>query len=161
MKIGVCIPFLTFEDRDVIADAARRAAKAGADFIEVNFKPPVATYRSIMEKIAEDGADAEGQADKIGEHMRDILAQISEGTRLMKQSVNIPVIAKLVPDGVDILPMALIAQRAGADALDAIGSLSGAFKIDIHDGGRTRIPCADTAVFQLSLDANKQNDRKQ
>jgi dihydropyrimidine dehydrogenase (NAD+) subunit PreA len=150
MKIGVCIPFLSFVDRDVIADGAKRAAKAGADFIEVNFKPPVATYRSIMEKIAEDGVDTGVRAEKIGEHMRDVFIQIYEGTRLIKQSVNIPVIAKLVPDGIDVLPMALAAQRAGADALDAIGSLSGAFKIDIHDGGRTRIPCARTGIFQLS-----------
>ena len=150
LKIGVCIPFFSSEHRDVVSDAAKRAAKAGADFIEVNLRMQIAAYRSIMEGIAGDAVDAGGEAEKIGEHLRDVLTQTLEGVRLIKQSVNIPVIAKLVPDGVDVLPLALAAQRAGADALDAIGSLSGAFRVDIHDGGRTRIPCARTAVFQLS-----------
>jgi dihydroorotate dehydrogenase len=150
IKIGVNIPFLRFEDHELIADAAKRVADAGADFIEINFKPQVSTYLRMMERVEEIKTNAGEEFERVGEHIRDLLMQISEGTRIIKQAVNIPVITKLIPDGVDVLPQALAAERAGADAIDAIGSLGGAFKVDIDDGGRTKIPGARTAVFQIS-----------
>ena len=150
IRIGVNIPFLWFEDHELIADAAKRVADAGADFIEINFKPQVSTYLRMMERVEEIKTNTGEEFERVGEHIRDLLMQISEGTRMIKQAVNIPVITKLVPDGVDVLPQALAAERAGADAIDAIGSLSGAFKVDIDDGGRTKIPGARTAVFQIS-----------
>ena len=150
MKIGACIPYLPLPDRDIIADAAKRAAKAGADFIEVNFKPQVTNYLSTMEKIAGRTSGAEMDADEVGEQMRNLLSQISEGVRRMKQAVDVPVLAKLSPDGVDVLSQAMVARKAGVDAIDAIGSMNGAFKIDIHDGGKMTIPCARTGVFLLS-----------
>jgi dihydropyrimidine dehydrogenase (NAD+) subunit PreA len=150
IRIGVNIPFLRFEDRELIADAAKSVADAGADFIEINFKPQVSTYLRMMEKVKEIKTGTWKEFEPVGEHMRDLLMQISEGTRMIKQTVDIPVITKLIPDGVDVLPQALAAEKAGADAIDAIGSLSGAYKVDIYDGGKTKIPGARTAVFQLS-----------
>ena len=150
MKIGACIPYLPLTDRGIIAEAAKRAVKAGADFIEVNFKPQVTNYLSAMEKIAGRTSGAEMDADEVGEQMRNLLSQISEGVRRMKQAVDVPVLAKLSPDGVDVLSQAMVARKAGVDAIDAIGSMNGAFKIDIHDGGKMTIPCARTGVFLLS-----------
>ena len=150
IKIGACIPYLPLPDRDIIADAAKRAEKAGADFIEVNFKPQVTNYLSAMEKIAGRTSGAEMDADEVGEQMRNLLSQISEGVRRMKQAVGVPVLAKLSPDGVDVLSQAMVARKAGVDAIDAIGSTNGAFKIDIHDGGKMTMPCARTGVFLLS-----------
>jgi dihydroorotate dehydrogenase/NAD-dependent dihydropyrimidine dehydrogenase PreA subunit len=150
IKIGVNIPFLRFENHELIADAAKRVADVGADFIEINFKPQVSNYLGMMERVKEINTDTGEKFNTVEGHLRDLLMQISEGTRMIKQAVNIPVIAKLISDGVDVLPQALVAERAGADAIDAIGSLSGAYKIDIDDGGRTKIPGARTAVFQLS-----------
>ena len=150
IRIGVNIPFLSFEDRELIADAAKKVADAGADFIEINFKPQVSTYLRMMERVEEIRTNTEEEFETVGDRMRDLLMQISEGTRMMKQAVNIPVITKLISDGVDVLPQALVAERAGADAIDAIGSLSGAYRVDIYDGGRTKIPATRTAVFQLS-----------
>jgi dihydroorotate dehydrogenase/NAD-dependent dihydropyrimidine dehydrogenase PreA subunit len=147
IKIGANIPFLRFEDRELIADAAKMVVDAGADFIEINFKPQVSTYKRMMEGLKESTG---GEFGRIGELTKDLLTQISEGTHIIKQNVNVPVIAKLIPDGVDILPQALAAQRAGADAIDAIGSLGGAFRIDIHNGGMTKIPGVQTAHFQIS-----------
>ena len=150
IKIGVNLPFLAPEDPDIIADAARRLVKAGADFVEVNFKPQTVTYLNILEGVVRDKTDAGDKAGKIAEYLREAIRQVSEGTHVVKESVSVPVIAKLVPEGIDVLPLAMAAQKAGADALDAIGSLSGTFKIDVHDGGKTKIPCARTAAFLLN-----------
>ncbi|HVN97985.1 MAG TPA: hypothetical protein VMT62_16265 [Syntrophorhabdaceae bacterium] len=150
MKIGACMPYLPVYDPAVIAEGAKEAVKAGADFIEVNFKPQVTNYLAAVEKMDKDATDAAAVAEKTGEYMREVLSQISEGVRIMKQAVDVPVIAKLSPDGVDILSQAIVASKAGIDGIDAIGSTNGAFKIDIHDGGRTAIPCAQSGIFLLS-----------
>ncbi len=150
MKIGACIPYLPLPDRNIIADAAKSTAKAGADFIEVNFKPQVNSYLNSMEKIARRATDTEMDANEVGEEMRNLLLEIAEGVNRMKQAVNIPVIAKLSPDGVDVLSQAMVARKAGADAIDAIGSMNGAFQIDIHSGGKMTIPRARSGVFLLS-----------
>ena len=150
IRIGVNIPFLTYEDPELIADAAKRVANAGADFVEINFKPQVLNYLRMMERVEEWKTNTGEEFGRVGEHMRNLLMQVSEGTKIIKQAVNIPVITKLVIEGVDALPQALAAERAGADAIDAINSLGGAFKVDIYNGGRPKIPGALTAAFQVS-----------
>jgi dihydropyrimidine dehydrogenase (NAD+) subunit PreA len=150
IRIGVNIPFLMFEDHEIIADAAKRVAEAGADFIEINFKPQISNYLSMMERVEEIKNDTGEEFAAVGKQMRSLLKQISEGTRMIKQVVNIPVITKLIPNGVDVLPQAVAAEAGGADAIDAINSLSGAFKVDIYNGGRAIIPGARTAAFQVS-----------
>ena len=42
-----------------------------------------------------------------------------------------------------MLSQAIVARKAGVDAIDAIGSTNGAFKIDIHEGGKMTIPAPD------------------
>ena len=61
----------------------------------------------------------------------ELTAQI---VKAVKNSVKIPVIAKLTPNVTDIVEIALSAEKAGCDALTLINSVGPGMKIDIETG---------------------------
>lgn len=150
IKIGMCIPFFKFEDRYLYAETAKRVADNGADFIEVNFSPQIPHHVGALQKSEEWRADPERELSKVGEYLRDLPMWALEGTKTIKQAVNIPVIAKLAPEGIDVIAMAKGMESGGADAIDAINSMGGSFKVDIFHGGKPVIPAARTSLLRVS-----------
>jgi len=147
IKIGANIPFHGLEELERCADVAKRAAKAGADFIELNFSPQVAGHLGSYLKSQEWKAQQGKETDILGAIMRDLPKWILEAVKTTKQVVNIPVIAKLCPEGVDVISMAKAMESGGADAIDAINAGGGAIKIDIFDRGRLIMPAAKSATL--------------
>ncbi len=95
------------------AELARGAAGAGADMLELNFSCPQMAV--------------EGAGHKIGQAY-DMLERF---TRVVKDAVSIPVMAKMTPNITDMLPPALAAKAGGADAISAINTLRAITEVDL------------------------------
>ena len=85
------------------AETARKAAEAGADAVELNVSCP---------HVKETGSE-------IGQNP----AVLAEVVRKVKAAVHKPVIAKLSPNVTDIVAIAEVAVKAGADALTAVNTV--------------------------------------
>jgi dihydroorotate dehydrogenase len=128
IPIGVNIIYSRPENLDLYIKIAEKMQEAGCDFIEINFFP------STM-KTPED---------------RNIPQLIYEGIKAIKQIANVPVMAKLTPEGVNVVQAALAIERGGADAIHAIDAVGGAPKIDIYNKGRLLMEGAKNCVLWLS-----------
>ena len=94
-------------------ELAQGAADAGADLLELNFSCPQMAI--------------EGAGHKIGQQY-DMLERY---TRVVKEAVSIPVMAKMTPNITDILPPSLAAKRGRADAISAINTLRAITEVDL------------------------------
>jgi len=118
---------------------AKKAEIAGADAIEINISCPHAEVASI-------GLDTE---------------LTYQYTHTVKKVLNIPLFVKLTPNLFDLRPIALSAQKAGADAIVAINTVRG-LAIDPYSGrpllshgiggisGSAIRPIGVRAVYELS-----------
>ncbi len=95
-------------------ELAQGAADAGADMLELNFSCPQMAV--------------EGAGHKIGQAY-DLLERY---TRVVKESVAIPVMAKMTPNITDMLPPAIAAKNGGADAISAINTLRAITEVDLN-----------------------------
>ena len=95
-------------------ELATRAEAAGADMLELNVSCP---------QMA-----CEGAGDQVG---RDA-GLLEQYTRLVKDSVSIPVIVKLTPNVTDMLPGAIACKRGGADALSTVNTVRGISEVDLE-----------------------------
>ena len=95
------------------AELARGAEKAGADMLELNFSCP---------QMAKEGA-----GHKVGQSY-DLIRHY---TRVVKDCVSIPVMAKMTPNITDMLPVAIAAKDGGADAISAINTLRAITEVDL------------------------------
>jgi dihydroorotate dehydrogenase (NAD+) catalytic subunit len=93
------------------AEVAGKAVKAGADAVELNVSCP-----HVKQTGSEIGQNAKLLAEVIGK---------------VKASVGKPVIVKLSPNVSDIVEIAKVAVKAGADALTAINTVK-ALAIDVE-----------------------------
>jgi dihydropyrimidine dehydrogenase (NAD+) subunit PreA len=150
IKIGANIPLLITEDMQVMMDGIKRIADAGADFIELNYKPSIMARPAIMAMTRQRSSNIKEAEKEYEEYIHNLMTFVETRTRSVKQAIDIPIIAKLIPDGVDEVALAMAAERGGADAVDAIGSLGGAYNIDIFNNGRPKIPSALTGFFQIN-----------
>ncbi len=128
VKLGVNIGIVNFEEPYV--DFAQDAARAGADLIELNFTPQIQDWSN---RPVADGA-------RLASILRDIAATCREATRNTKQVVNVPVMAKVRPPGLDVVSLARAVEEGGADAINAINGNGGSIPIDIYHGGQTLVP---------------------
>ena len=96
-------------------ELATGAADAGADLLELNFSCPQMAVEGAGHKI--------GQAYDMLEHY----------TRVVKDAVSVPVMAKMTPNITDMLPPALAAKRGGADAISAINTLRAITEVDLDN----------------------------
>jgi dihydropyrimidine dehydrogenase (NAD+) subunit PreA len=94
-------------------ELAVRVADAGADLLELNFSCPQMAV--------------EGAGHKIGQAY-DILERY---TRVVKDAVGIPVMAKMTPNITDMVEPAIAAKRGGADAISAINTLRAITEVDL------------------------------
>jgi dihydroorotate dehydrogenase/Pyruvate/2-oxoacid:ferredoxin oxidoreductase delta subunit len=137
IRIGISIPFFRPGDDEWCAYTAKRMMNAGADFVELNFSPQHPSHLEGMKKVEELVADPEKEVQKI---IQDLPIWIAEATKTVKEAIKIPVITKISPMRTDVVAVAKAMERGGADAIDAINGMGGAFKVDIFDGGRPKLP---------------------
>ena len=150
IKIGINIPFFLMENYEVIIDGIKRLTAAGADFVELNYKPSIVMRPAIMRIAQKQSLNVHEEEKEYEEYIHNLVKFVSSRTRVVKKAVDIPVIAKLAPDGVDEVALAMAAKRGGADAIDAISSLGGAYNIDIYNHGHPKIPSAVKGFFQIN-----------
>ena len=99
-----------FGDNDgVYLDVATKAEKAGADAIEINISCPHAEVSSI-------GIDRKLTYELV---------------KFLKESISIPLFAKLNPNVTNIEEIAIAAEKGGADGVVAINTVA-AMKIDVN-----------------------------
>ncbi len=97
------------KDSKDFAKVASRAEQAGADAIEINISCPHAKVSSI-------GVDPE---------------LTFEYVQSVRRKISCPLLVKLTPNVTDIVQIGLSAEKAGADALVAINTVSG-LAIDVN-----------------------------
>lgn len=95
-------------------EVAKACEESGADALELNFSCP-----NMMDT---DLGSAIGQVPELVERF----------TALVRQSVRIPVIAKLTPNVESMKPAAMAAKRGGADGLAAINTIKSIMGINPH-----------------------------
>jgi dihydroorotate dehydrogenase (NAD+) catalytic subunit len=111
-KIGVPIIVSIFGfSADEFALVAKKAAKSGADALELNVSCP---------HVEKAGAEI-GQNPQL----------VAEVVKKVKKTVKIPVIMKLTPNVNDICEVAVAAADAGADAITAVNTFR-AMAIDVE-----------------------------
>jgi|WetSurMetagenome_2_1015567.scaffolds.fasta_scaffold120881_1 dihydropyrimidine dehydrogenase (NAD+) subunit PreA len=143
IKIGANMAFPMFGDYQYVVDAAKRTAKAGADFVEINFKGiPYSSTRATGNMVGE-----QNKAQGYGEYVGRYLSRVVEGTRTIKEAVNIPVIDKIDPQMGDIVASALAMENGGADAVDVANIMGGSVAIDIFNRGSLKMPAARKAIL--------------
>jgi len=94
---------------------AKAAEDNGADMLELNFSCPHMTVEGAGHKV--------GQAFHL----------LEKFTVAVKQSVTIPVIAKMTPNITDMNEPALFAKNGGADAISAINTVRGISGVGLDD----------------------------
>ncbi|MCF8067936.1 MAG: NAD-dependent dihydropyrimidine dehydrogenase subunit PreA [Desulfobacterales bacterium] len=94
---------------------AKVAEDNGADMLELNFSCP---HMSI-----------EGSGHKVGQSFH----LIEKFTSTVKNSVSIPVMAKMTPNITDMREPAMYAKNGGADAIAAINTVRGISQIGLDD----------------------------
>lgn len=92
---------------------AENCEKAGASVIECNFSCPNMEYDDLGSTI--------GQSEEL----------IERFTRAVKNGTNLPVLVKLTPNVMDMVPMALAAKRGGADGISAINTVNSITGVDV------------------------------
>lgn len=96
-------------------ELAGMAEEAGADMLELNFSCPHMTV--------------EGSGMKVGQ----AIELIERFTRIVRDEVDIPIIAKLTSNITDITEPALYAEKGGADGITAINTVSALTEIGLDD----------------------------
>jgi dihydropyrimidine dehydrogenase (NAD+) subunit PreA len=150
IKIGANIPLLINESTQIMVDGIKKVADAGADFIELNYKPSVTARPAITAMNRRRISEIKEEVKEYEEYVHDLMTFMVTSTRIIRQAVNIPIFAKLAPDGVDEVALAMAAVKGGVDVIDAINSLGGAYNIDIYNHGIPKIPNALSGYFQIS-----------
>ena len=145
IKIGANIPFHGLDEIESFVNVAKRAEKAGADFIEMNYSAQVSGHAGSHLKEGELQQDTD--ADIIKSTIADFSKWIQEGVKATRQAVDIPIVAKICPEGIDVVSTARVMESSGADALDAINIANGSFKIDIFNEGKLVMPGTRNAVL--------------
>lgn len=114
---------------------------AGADALEINMCCPNFSLGSRELGLDPDQVDAgaiTGQNPRLAGAI----------TKIVKDSVSIPVIPKLTPTALDIAAVAKACEAAGADGLSLVGGPSiAAPPVDIYNSGRPRYPLMNQTSY--------------
>jgi dihydropyrimidine dehydrogenase (NAD+) subunit PreA len=108
----VCVSIMGFSREDWTL-LAKMSEEAGAQLLELNFSCP---------QMA-----AEGAGHKVGQ-AEDLIEMFTADA---KKGCSIPVIAKMTPNVTDMVPVALAAQRGGADGVSAINTIKAISHLDL------------------------------
>ena len=113
--VGLEVPFIVNIAGEAVGDYAELARRldgvAGVSALEVNISCP-----NVKAGGAEFGSNPEGAA---------------EVTRAVRAATSLPVLVKLTPNTEDIVKVALVVEKAGADGLTLINTIKG-MAIDVN-----------------------------
>jgi len=96
------------------AELAKMSEDAGADMLELNFSCPQMAHPSAGHRVGQD------------------YHAVAAFTEVVKRTSRLPVIAKMTPNITDMIPVALAAKAAGADAISAINTIKAITGIDLN-----------------------------
>ncbi len=122
------------DDLEGWAYLAKRHEEAGADLIEANMVCP--NVGLSTRNIA--GAGAISSTEHGGAITGQDPKKIAEVVKVLKESVNIPVVVKLTPNVADIGVTAKAAEDAGADGVCLAGAQSSLPLVDIYNNGKPK-----------------------
>lgn len=109
----VIIASIMGKDEEEWKYLAKEVTKAGADLIELNFSCPNMKYKGT-------GSDVGQNPDLVEKY-----------TKIVKNSTNIPILAKMTPNITDIKIPAIAAKNGGANGISAINTIKSITNIDI------------------------------
>lgn len=92
---------------------AKEATKAGADILELNFSCPNMKYKGT-------GSDV-GQEPEL----------VEKFTKVVRNSTNIPILAKMTPNITDMRIPAIAAKKGGANGIAAINTIKSITNVDL------------------------------
>ncbi|SFP82512.1 4Fe-4S binding protein [Caldicoprobacter faecalis] len=120
------------EDMDGWALLAKEFENAGADIIEANMVCPNVGLSTKSIK----GQEALGAGEFGGAVTGQDPQRVRNVIKTLKESVKIPVVAKLTPNVADIGYMVRVCQEAGADGVCLAGAQSSLPLVDIYNDGK-------------------------
>ncbi|TKJ40238.1 hypothetical protein CEE37_07895 [candidate division LCP-89 bacterium B3_LCP] len=94
-------------------ELAKGSEDAGADMLELNFSCPQMAIEGAGHTIGQD------------------YPALEHFTKVVKDNVSIPVIAKMTPNITDMLPPSIAAKQGGADAISAINTLRAITEVNL------------------------------
>lgn len=109
----VIIASIMGQNEEEWTSLAEKCEKAGASVIECNFSCPNMESDDLGMTI--------GQSEEL----------IERFTRAVRKGTTLPVLAKLSPNVMDMVPMALAAKRGGADGIAAINTINSITGVDV------------------------------
>jgi dihydropyrimidine dehydrogenase (NAD+) subunit PreA len=95
-------------------ELAKGSEDAGADMLELNFSCPQMAIEGAGHTIGQD------------------YPALEHFTRVVKDNVSLPVIAKMTPNITDMLPPSLAAKQGGADSISAINTLRAITEVNLE-----------------------------
>jgi len=110
----VIVSIMGFSEKEWV-DLAKMGEDTGADMLELNFSCPHMTV--------------EGAGMKVGQAME----LVEKFTGAVKNTVKIPLLAKLTSNVTDITVPALYAKRGGADGITAINTVKALTEVGVED----------------------------
>jgi dihydroorotate dehydrogenase/Pyruvate/2-oxoacid:ferredoxin oxidoreductase delta subunit len=113
------------DNLDSWEEGARRFEAAGAQILELNFCCP---NMSFSVDVSDQKAHRVSSGASMGQHED----QVATVVRRLKQAINIPIIAKLTPEGGRIAQVAKAAMDAGADGVSGVANRLGIPPIDVR-----------------------------
>jgi len=109
----VIIASIMGRDENEWKTLAQEVTKAGADIIELNFSCPNMKHKGT-------GSDVGQNPDLVEEY-----------TRVVRNSTNIPILAKMTPNITDMRVPALAAKKGGANGISAINTIKSITNVDL------------------------------
>lgn len=120
---------------------ATNLEEAGADMIELNFVCPNIEFTA--QQLGAVVTETELHGASISMNPR-VSGRI---TKVVKESVHVPVVCKLNPEAPDITATAKSCEDSGADAIAIGGNYSSLPGVDIYNHGRPLYPSLDKVSF--------------
>jgi dihydroorotate dehydrogenase/Pyruvate/2-oxoacid:ferredoxin oxidoreductase delta subunit len=113
------------DNLDSWEEGARRFEAAGTQILELNFCCP---NMSFSVDVSDQKAHRVASGASMGQHEDQVAAVV----RRLKKAINIPIIAKLTPEGGRIAQVAKAAMDAGADGVSGVANRLGIPPIDVR-----------------------------
>jgi len=113
------------DNLDSWEEGARRFEAAGTQILELNFCCP---NMSFSVDVSDQKTHRVSSGASMGQHEEQVAAVV----RRLKQAINIPIIAKLTPEGGRIAQVAKAAMDAGADGVSGVANRLGIPPIDVR-----------------------------
>ncbi|MFH1651044.1 MAG: 4Fe-4S binding protein [Chloroflexota bacterium] len=147
VKIGVNTAMQSYDDLETATDFCRRAVQAGADFIEIHFSPQIPVHSMVNQTEEEYQQQRGKESQRAGIAIRELPNWVTACVKSIKGAVDVPMIAKINAEGINIVGVSKVAEEAGVDILNPGAPGCGTIQMDIYHGGSLIMPGARTACL--------------